>query len=500
MEATMRISPRGTRSHHSGLFRWQHLLAGMFLVLGLASCGGGSGTDTNMQADNGQVVLGLTDAEGDFLTYTVDVSSIQMTHANGRTVETLPLTTRVDFAQYTELTEFLTAATVPLGRYTEAWVTLDYTNAQIELEGPNGEAVPVTQILDTNGEPVTTLSMRVQLDRTVPIAPGLIRYILFDFDLAQSHTVVINAGEASIVVEPVLIATVERESPKHHRLRGPLKSVNVDEGYYELYIRPYFRRILRNTEHYGEFRVQTDDSTHFEIDGIPYTGTTGLSVLATLPEYTAVVAVGHVRMDPLRFEANEVYAGSSVPGGDMDVVKGSVVARSGDVISVKGATLVRSDGSVVFNDQVEVTLDDSTTVTRQFSMDDHTIDDISVGQRIVVFGTVIDGVDGPSFSAASGYARMELSQVRGMVTALPDNTNEYLILNLTAINGRNPAIYDFSGTQAAADHFEIDTATLPLDTITVSEDVEVRGFPVGFGAGPVDYTAQSVIEKSPVTE
>lgn len=496
----MRISSRDSRPRHSGLIHWLNLFAGLILIIGLAACGGGGETDTASEQNTGQVVLSLTDAEGDFLTYSVDVLSIQMTHANGRTVETLPLTTRVDFAQYTQLTEFLTTATVPQGRYTEALVTLDYSTAQIEVEGPNGEAVPVTEILDSNGQPVTTLTMRVQLDRTVPIAAGLIRYILFDFDLAQSHTVDINAGQASIVVEPVLIATVERESPKHHRLRGPLKSVNVADGYYELYIRPYFRRILRDTDNYGEFRVYIADDTHFEIDGIPYTGSAGLSVLETLPEYTAVVAVGRVRMNPVRFEADEVYAGSSVPGGDMDVVKGSVVARSGDVITVKGATLVRSDGSVVFNDQVEVTLADSTVVTKQFSTETHTIDDISVGQRIVVFGTVIDGVDGPSFSAESGYARMELSQVRGLVTAVPDVSNDFLILNLTAINGRNPAIYDFSGTQAAADQYEVDTATLPLDTITPSEDVEVRGFPVGFGDGPVDYTAQSVIEKSSGTE
>ena len=474
-------------------FRWLAILTGL-LLLSLAGCGGGGG-DTQSTNDKGAVVLGLTDAQGDFLTYTVDVLSIKMTHANGRVVETLPLTTRVDFAQYTDMTEFLTAATVPLGAYQEAVVTLDYTNAQIEVEGPTGEAVPVTEILDSTGAPVTTMEMHVQLDRNVPIAPGLIRYIMFDFDLAQSNSVTLNGSTASITVDPVLIATVDREPAKQHRLRGPLKSVNVSGGYYELYIRPYFRRILNNSGNYGEFRVLTDDKTVFEIDGITYSGSDGLTVLATKSQYTAVVAIGHVRLNPLRFEADEVRAGSSVPGGTMDVVQGSVIARDGDVVTLKGSTLIRSDSTVVFNDTVTVTLADSTLVTKQLATGTHTIDEISVGQRIVAFGQVTnDSSADMQFSAANGYVRMELSQVRGHVTVVPTMAGEWLTLNLTAINGRNPAIYQFSGTQASATSYEINTGSLGLTGIATDDDVAVRGFPTPFGSGPDDFTAQTLIE------
>ena len=35
-------------------------------------------------------------------------------------VETLPATTRIDFAQYVDLTEFFTAATIPNGDYVAA--------------------------------------------------------------------------------------------------------------------------------------------------------------------------------------------------------------------------------------------------------------------------------------------------------------------------------------------------------------------------------------------
>ena len=492
-----------THLFHSGLptrkpSRFASLLGltGLILLLSLSGCGGGGGSSQST-SNTGSVVLGLTDAPGNFLTYTVDVLSIKMVHADGRIVETLPLTTRVDFAQYTDMTEFLSAATVPLGAYKEAIVTLDYSNAQIAVEGANGEAVPVTQILDSSGKPVTTMQMQVQLDRNVPVAPGLSRYIMFDFNLAASNTVSINSDNtaASITVDPVLIATVDREPAKQHRLRGPLKSVDVTAGTYDVYVRPYFRRILRNTGTYGEFHVNTSSTTVFEIDGVTYTGSDGLAVLATEPKYTAVVAIGHLHLNPLRFDADEVHAGSSVPGGTMDAVKGSVIARSGNLVTLRGVTLIRNDGTVVFNDNVTVALDSSTTVTKELATGTHTIAEISVGQRITAFGTITDNTTSNlQFSAANGYVRMELSQVRGHVTTLPATAGDYLVMNLTAINGRNPAIYQFTGTQASADSYDVDTGTLDLSSLAVTADLAARGFPTPFGDGPADFTAQTLIQ------
>src|SRR5215470_1834950 len=88
----------------------------------LAACGGGGGggmpsssgtqTDSCSASSCGTVFMAMTDADGDFMSYTVDVVSLTLKRANGATVETLPATTRVDFAQYVDLTEFLTAATI----------------------------------------------------------------------------------------------------------------------------------------------------------------------------------------------------------------------------------------------------------------------------------------------------------------------------------------------------------------------------------------------------
>ena len=70
-------------------------------------------------------MIGLTDADGDFLSYSVDVVSLTLTKADGAIVETLPMRQRVDFADLVDLTELVTAATIPNGDYVGASIRLD---------------------------------------------------------------------------------------------------------------------------------------------------------------------------------------------------------------------------------------------------------------------------------------------------------------------------------------------------------------------------------------
>lgn len=477
--------------------RWLALLAGIVVAFNLTACGGGSSSE-----GNGQVIVSLTDAQGDFATYTVDVLSVKLTHADGRVVETLPLSTRVDFAQYTELTEFLTAATVPNGRYVKGSLVLDYSNADIQVEDASGNAKPVTNIVDTNGSPVTTLEVNVTLDgvSALPVAPGIPKNLMLDFDLKQSNTVEFAGEDITLTVEPKLIAEVDPQLPKPHRVRGPLKSVDSANNAFEIYIRPFFHHMANGQRMFGSLKVTTSDETFYEIDGTGYQGVDGLTVLDGVAQYTGIIVKGDLKFAPFRFEAREVYAGSSVPGGNMDLVRGSVTSRSGNQIVVRGATVFRSNGVVVFNDQVTVTLDDSTTVVKQLSLGTFSIQDISVGQRIAVFGIITnDQVSDLQMSAANGFARMRVSTLHAEVTSMPDG-EAYLTLNLTGINERNISIYDFSGTGTAgndadATAYEIDSGTLSLDSIGVNDAVGVGGFPTTFGTAPPDFTAITIVNR-----
>jgi hypothetical protein len=115
------------------------MAASTFLTLFalLQGCGGGAGSAPTTQAgdlppaeEKGELIITITDAPGDFLRYVVDVPQLTLYRANGDVVETLPFNTRIDFAELTEVSEFLTIASVPAGVYESVVLTLDYSGAE----------------------------------------------------------------------------------------------------------------------------------------------------------------------------------------------------------------------------------------------------------------------------------------------------------------------------------------------------------------------------------
>ena len=472
------------------------------LSLLLSGCGEGTG-EAGVDSGEGDLYVSLTDAEGDFSSYSVDVTSINLTKANGVVVETLPLQTRIDFAQYVEMTEFLTAATIPSGLYVSGKLTIDYANADIWVENAAGEPVKVqpANIIDEDGNPVTSLELSVRLEdhNSLLIVPGVPSHLTLDFDLNASHQASFNgSGEPVITVRPVLIADVELENNKPHRVRGPLQSVDPADSSYQVFLRPFHHRIgWSNNGRFGRLKVQTNDQTIFEIDGVSYQGAAGLQALALKSDFTATVAIGDLKFAPRRFEAREVYAGSSVPGGDQDVITGSVIARSGDTLTVRGATLMRSDGSVIFNDQASVTLGPDTRVRKQFSMDEFDNLAISVGQKVRIFGELTNGNMGSlALDASQGFAHLLLTTLKGTVV----EQNSYLAMDLTAINHRRVGLFNFSGTgltvgsDADPSYYEVDTATLNTSNLNPDDPIRVHGFVSAFGSAPADFEAHTLVD------
>ncbi len=482
-----------------GLRRASGIAGATLLALSVASCGGGTASDTS--SDTGEVYIGLTDAVGDFSTYTVDVTSISLTRANGATVETLPVTTQIDFSQYVEMTEFLTAQSVPVGSYVAGSLTIDYSAADIWVENESGKAVKVENLVDESGDPVTSMTLEVKLEdkNRLIIAPGIPASLTLDFDLSASHQTVFENGEPTTTIEPVLIADVELERGKTHRVRGPLISVNVPGNTYRVGLRPFHHK-MGGDHRFGRLDIHVSEDTVYEIDGASYTGAAGLNEMNNLPVATATIALGELKRHPRRFVATQVYAGTSVPGGDLDVITGHVTARVGNLLTIVGATLVRSDANAVFNDVVEVTVADSTIVKKQLSTDDFTIDSISVGQRVRVFGTLTN-TDRASLAldASAGNVRLLLTRNNGVVV---DGSNSELTVDLSAIGRHHPEIFDFSGTgtspanDADPDNYELDTSTLNVSALGVNAAVEARGFVTAFGSAPKDFDVHTLIDVS----
>jgi hypothetical protein len=112
----------------------------------LSACGSGGGSSMSSPASTttvsgqscsncGGALVTLTDAPGDFVSYIVNLDSLQLTNANGTTVQIVPNTTQVDFAQLVNLSEVVSAAEIPAGKYVSASMTLDYAGATIVVDG-----------------------------------------------------------------------------------------------------------------------------------------------------------------------------------------------------------------------------------------------------------------------------------------------------------------------------------------------------------------------------
>lgn len=482
-----------TRSVFPAGSRWRGVLLSAMALFCVACGGGGGGSSpaaapvaTDTTPEQGLVMIGVTDAPGDFVTYRVTVDALSLTRANGDVVETLPLSTSIDFNELAEVTEFLTIATVPAGTYTSASVTLDFTDAEILVQNDAGDAVEAVAV-DLNGDPLGTVVMDLMLTTSdaITVRAGRPAAFSLDFDLDASNSIDLSVTPPVVTVEPFLLATPELEADRQHRVRGLLAGVQPDQASFDLRVRPFRHR----DGEFGELSVSVSDDTVYDVDGVSYTGAPGLEAMAALETGAPVVALGHV--SDRAFIADEVVAGSSVPWSDTNVVRGIVVARAADALTVRGAAVQFADDRHVFRGEFTVLLNGDTTVTAP-GVDDATLGthSISVGQRIVAWGEQADDV-----SLVAQRVRMKFSGLTGaVVQAQP------LAVDLSWLNGRNPAIYDFSGTGVAPDEdanpafYEIETASLPLADVLVGDLVKVRGLVNAFGMAPPDFVARTVID------
>lgn len=487
-----------------------HALFAAAALLALAACGGsgggaagvGAGTgcipgDAETAADCGTVLVAVTDAEGDFVSYAVDVLSITLERADGSSVETLPATTRIDFAELTELTEILSAATVRPGDFVGGTIRLNYADAEVFVEA--GGDIAAAELVDANGDPlgIEALEIRVADRDHLVVTRGRIATFTLDFDLAASHEVDTATSPPRVVTMPYVTAAVAPVETKELRLRGTLVDVDTAAGTYDIRIRPWHRA----SGDHGVVTVMTDAATTFEIGEESLTGAAGLELLATLDPGTLTIAFGTLTLADKQFVAEAVYARGSVPGAEVDAVHGNVVARDGNRLTVRGGLTVPRNDRAHLKRTVVVEVGAGTTVLK--ARDPATaldIDAISVGQRIVAFGTLVEptAADAPwTLDATNGRVRLLVTRLYGSVNAVSSGRLE---LALRAIDRLGVAMFDFAGTGAApatdADpaHYEITTGNLSLAALTVDRPAKVFGFVTPFGTAPPDFDGRTVID------
>jgi len=497
----------------------------LLTALILTACGGGASTTANTGPtptatcdpndpatfdECGTVLIGFTDADGDFLHYAVDIISLTLETANGRTVEVLPRDTRVNFTDYVDLTELVSAIAVPPATYVAGTISLDYTNSKVVVEDsmdPNGYKQAV--VTDLEGEQLGRTNLKIVLaerDQLV-ITKRRAAFLQLDFDLEASHEVDLSETPAEAKLAEFILAEVHPVDEKNIRVRGPLVEANVEDMNYVIRVRPFNDRV----SDFGRFVVNVTDATEFEVDEVMYAGAEGLRALNAAGAGTPTIAAGTLRTSDREFTAHIVLAGTSVPGHDRDAIVGNVIARDDNFLTVRGATIipraVSIDRPIHWHDDVVVEVGPNTKVFKDgYRNSDLTIDAISIGQRVTIRGTqptpTTDAL-APQilFDATNGAVRMHVTHLSGIVNSIMPGETE---MTLFSIDRRRAGIFDFTGTgpsrdlDANPDEYQVATGNLTLDSLGTGRPIAAWGFPETFGMAPPDFEGRTVIDYSDV--
>ena len=491
------------------------------MAVALSACGGSAGSspveppissecipsDPGTAGNCGTLIIGLTDGDGDFLSYSVDVMSLSLEKADGTTIEVLPGATRVDFSNYTDLTEFIGVATVPPGLYVAGTIRLDYSAAEVFVEV--GDTAVETTVVDRSGNPLTQTELKIRLsDRDqLLVTRARTSLLTVDFDLDASHTVDISETPAVAAAEPFIVAELNPVDTKDIRVRGSFVEASEDGMYYTVALRPFYDR----AGDFGRIKVNITDDTDFEVNEEMFSGVAGLRALNAAGAGTLTVAQGTLNVAERAFTANIVLAGSSVPGHDKDAVKGNVISRSGNDLIVRGGTVILSDASrSFFRDDITVTVGPNTVVYKTHQSDramgapDRLLDisAVSVGQAVTIRGTVTaNDALGVHIDASEGAVLMHVTHLSGLVNSvIPGQTD----IKLHSIDRRRVSAFDFTGTgssrdnDADPDNYEVATGNMLMAAQAEGNPVVVFGFPYEFGAAPPDFEGRTIVDYSDV--
>jgi hypothetical protein len=453
-----------------------------------------------------------------FLAYRVGLSSVQLTTSSGKSgLQILPSSTTVDFAQLTGVSEVLGAAAVAKGTYTTALITLDYSSAQIVYDDGSLNGVALTPVA-ANGKALGQIQLTVTLDPadSFRVSAKGASQLAMDFSLAASN--VVDLGNKTVTVTPMIAASALPIDSKQVRIRGPIAGVSATaastttNGSFVMGVMPFNGTVSGA----GQLTIVTSDTTNYEINGSTSTGSAGQSQLAALGSGALSTAYGTLTSADnttttttdgttnttstvdVSFTAAVVLAGTSVQGGGLDRVSGIVSGRSGNTLAVEDGTLVGADGVETFlGGTTLVTMGPNTAVNVFGEAGEFNVpQQVSVGSSIDAFGVASSQTTGTAaLDASAGRVRLNNSTASGLVTSQGSAT---LTLNLSALGGRSVAPLDFAGSAATPSRYIIDTPSLDLTNSTAGVPVVVTGLPNSFGVTPPNFNAASLLDPTTI--
>ena len=196
----------------------------------------GCHNNNNVHSGYGVAWISLTDEPGDFTSYIVTVSGLQLTGKTYGLINAITVPETVDFTKLVKFSELWSSAGVPVDTYTSATIQLDYSNAQISVQ-VNGAPVQA-KLVDPTGAAVTTVALTVNFDPNNQLvyqptyaSTNALR-VAVNFDLAASNRVDLTTSPPTVVVKPYFTIATTASDSKLIRVRGPLVNSSVDVGTY----------------------------------------------------------------------------------------------------------------------------------------------------------------------------------------------------------------------------------------------------------------------------
>jgi hypothetical protein len=460
----------------------------------LAGCSGRSTTAP------GTPVITLSDTSGDFAAYRVTIDSITLTNTNGAIATPLLTPESVDLAALTDLAELLEVPAAPSGTYQSATLTLDYTSASIWVN-VNGQAVAATAV-DSTGNPLTTITITITFDPSHPlvITQGVSTRLAVDIDLAASNSINTSTTPATVTVRPFPVMTPAPADATLTRARGLLVTVEGGSSDFIMNVRP----LTDLASALGAVTVSTNAQTYFNINGIAYTGAAGLTAMASLPENTIIAAYGTLGdlsgITP-GFHASSVYVGTSLESPVVQHIGGVVSARSGNTLTVHGATFltfVAGNLSYVatYANNATVIVGSATVVSEDgVAASGLTPAVISVGQQLDASGLgSIDTAGNLTVDATAGQVRLASTRIWGLLNSATAGSAS---LDVLSLGNFAPAAFNFAGTgsggqDANPSAYAVNTGSLDASATAAGTLLQLDGLVNAFGSAPPDFTATAI--------
>jgi hypothetical protein len=502
--------------HSSFSLHAQKALGGLLLAaaLILAGC-----HNNNQNAGFG---IGWTTLSADpnpqFSTYLVVVDSVVLNGKVDGAVTAVATPELIDLTKLTNASELWAGASIPIDTYTGATITLDYTSAQIAVV-VNG--VPQTvKVQDSTGAPVTQVVVAMlldpsnQLSLTDTLSATDAHRLAFNFDLAASGTLNFAVSPVTLTVNPFMTFSIAASDNKLIRVRGPLINSSLNQGTYTVTTRPFFDEV----DSLGILTLFNSPSTIYSIAGTTVVGAPGLTALSTSSAGSTMTAA-YTTFEPTsspqpgvlagKFNSQYIVAGGTLEDFFTDGLEGDVIARAGNSLTLRSATLAQTSAqavNLILPDSI-VTLGPGTLVTADgiagLSL---TPSSVSVGQHIIVRGllTSVDPTTNAVTFDASGTTNTDTGSVRivsqatqvsGSVVAADAAS---ATLNLDSISGWPISAFNFAGTNSNPAAYVVNANGLTLppgatgNPLAAGDHLVAQGLSSAFGSAPPDFIATTV--------